>query len=277
MFKTTEKHMLKTIGYIFGLLTYLALAAVANAQDKANNDYTLGPGDTIKVVVFQNPDLTLDTRVSEGGAITYPLIGSVQVGGLTINAAENRIAKGLKDGGFVQKPQVNIILNQVRGNQISVLGQVNRAGRFPLETFNTRVSDTLALAGGIAATGSDTVILTGIRDGKQFRKEIDFPAIYIEGKQSEDVIVSGGDVIYVPRSPVYYIYGEAQRPGAYRIERGMTVQQALALGGGPTVRGTENRVRLHRRKADGSVENLSPEWNDLIQTDDILYVRESLF
>ncbi len=277
MFKTMEKRMLKTIGCIFGLLAYLALAAVANAQDKANNDYTLGPGDTIRVVVFQNPDLTLDTRVSEGGAITYPLIGSVQVGGLTINAAENRIAKGLKDGGFVQKPQVNIILNQVRGNQISVLGQVNRPGRFPLETFNTRVSDTLALAGGIAATGSDTVILTGIREGKQFRKEIDFPAIYIEGKQSEDLMVSGGDVIYVPRSPVYYIYGEAQRPGAYRIERGMTVQQALALGGGPTVRGTENRVRLHRRKADGSVENLSPEWNDPIQTDDILYVRESLF
>ena len=269
--------MLKTIGCIFGLLAYLALAAVANVQDIANNDYTLGPGDTIRVVVFQNPDLTLDTRVSEGGAITYPLIGSVQVGGLTINAAENRIAKGLKDGGFVQKPQVNIILNQVRGNQISVLGQVNRPGRFPLETFNTRVSDTLALAGGIAATGSDTVILTGIREGKQFRKEIDFPTIYIEGKQSEDLMVSGGDVIYVPRSPVYYIYGEAQRPGAYRIERGMTVQQAMALGGGPTVRGTENRVRLHRRKADGSVENLSPEWNDPIQTDDILYVRESLF
>jgi polysaccharide export outer membrane protein len=269
--------MLKTIGCIFGLLAYLALAAVANAQDKANNDYTLGPGDTIRIVVFQNPDLTLDTRVSEGGAITYPLIGSVEVGGLTINAAENRIAKGLKDGGFVQKPQVNIILNQVRGNQISVLGQVNRPGRFPLETFNTRVSDTLALAGGIAATGSDTVILTGIRNGKQFRKEIDFPAIYIEGKQSEDLIVSGGDVIYVHRAPVFYIYGEAQRPGAYRIERGMTVQQALALGGGPTVRGTENRVRLHRRKADGSVENLSPEWNDPIQTDDILYVRESLF
>lgn len=269
--------MMKIIGRIFGLLAYLALAAVAIAQEKANIDYTLGPGDAIRILVFQNPDLTLDTRVSEGGSITYPLIGSVEVGGLTINAAEKRIANGLKNGGFVQNPQVNIVLNQVRGSQVSVLGHVTRPGRFPLETFNARVSDLLAQAGGIAPTGSDTVILSGIRDGKQFHKEIDFPAIYIQGKQSEDLIVSGGDVIYVHRAPVFYIYGEAQRPGAYRIERGMTVQQAMALGGGPTVRGTENRVRLHRRKADGSVENLSPEWSDPIQTDDILYVRESLF
>ena len=269
--------MLKAIGRILGLLAYLSLAAVAVAQENANVDYTLGPGDTIRIVVFQNPDLTLDTRVTESGSITYPLIGNVEVGGLTINAAEKRIAKGLKDGGFVQKPQVNIILNQVRGSQVSVLGQVNRPGRFPLETFNTRVSDMLALAGGIAPTGSDNVILSGVRDGKPFRKEIDFPAIYIDGKQSEDLVVSGGDVIYVHRAPVFYIYGEAQRPGAYRIERGMTVQQALAQGGGPTVRGTENRVRLHRKKTDGSVENLSPEWNDPIQAEDILYVRESLF
>jgi polysaccharide export outer membrane protein len=269
--------MLKAVCRILGLLAYLALAAVAIAQEKTNVDYTLGAGDMIRIVVFQNPDLTLDTRVSEGGSITYPLIGSVEVGGLTIDAAEKRIAKGLKDGGFVQKPQVNIILTQVRGSQVSVLGQVNRPGRFPLETFKTRISDMLAQAGGIAPTGSDTVILTGIRDGKPLRKEIDFPAIFIDGKQGEDLIVSGGDVIYVHRAPVFYIYGEAQRPGAYRIERGMTVQQALAQGGGPTPRGTEYRVRLHRKTADGGVENLSPEWTDPIQVDDILYVRESLF
>ena len=269
--------MLKAIGRILGLLAYLALATTAIAQEKANVDYTLGPGDTIRIVVFQNPDLTLDTRVTESGSITYPLIGNVEVGGLTINAAEKRIAKGLKDGGFVQKPQVNIILNQVRGSQVSVLGQVNRPGRFPLETFNTRVSDMLALAGGIA------------RDRFRYRhchRHSRRQAVpqgnrlsgHLHRRQAERrPDRRGGDVIYVHRAPVFYIYGEAQRPGAYRIERGMTVQQALAQGGGPTVRGTENRVRLHRKKADGSVENLSPEWNDPIQAEDILYVRESLF
>lgn len=247
------------------------------AQEKIDYDYKLGAGDLIRIVVFQNPDLTLDTRVAESGAITYPLIGTVNIGGLSIDAAEKRIAKGLKDGGFVQQPQVNIVLTQVRGNQVSVLGQVNRPGRFPMETFNTRVSEMLATAGGIAQTGADTVILVGIREGKPFRKEIDIPGIYVDGKQGDDVLVQGGDVLYVHRAPVFYIYGEAQRPGAYRIERGMTVQQALAQGGGTTVRGMEYWVRLHRKTADGRIERLSPEWQDQIKPDDVIYIRESIF
>ncbi len=257
------------------LLTASSMAAAA--EPRVNVDYKLGQGDAIRIVVFQNPDLTLDSRVSESGTITYPLIGTVDIGGLSIEAAEKRIAKGLKDGGFVQKPQVNIILMQVRGNQISVLGQVNRPGRFPLETANNRVSDVLAMAGGMTPNGSDTVVITGIREGKPFRREIDFPAIFIDNKSDEDIQVSGGDVIYVHRAPVFYIYGEAQRSGSYRIERGMTVQQALAQAGGPTLRGTEDRIRVHRRIAGGEISRLSLEANEPVRADDVIFVRESLF
>ena len=257
------------------LLTASSMAVAA--EPRVNVDYKLGQGDAIRIVVFQNPDLTLDSRVSESGTITYPLIGTVDIGGLSIEAAEKRIAKGLKDGGFVQKPQVNIILMQVRGNQVSVLGQVNRPGRFPLETANNRVSDVLAMAGGIVPSGSDTVVLTGIREGKPFRREIDFPAIFIDNKSDEDIPVSGGDVIYVHRAPVFYIYGEAQRSGSYRIERGMTVQQALAQAGGPTLRGTEDKIRVHRRMPGGEISRLSLEAHEPVQADDVIYVRESLF
>lgn len=257
------------------LLSLLALALPAGAQSKP--DYPLGPGDAIRIQVFQNPDLTVDTRVSENGAITYPLIGSLQLGGLSIAAAEKAIGSALKDGGFIQNPQVNIMLMQIRGNQVAVLGQVNRPGRFPLETVNTRVSEMLALAGGATAGGDDTAILTGIRNGKPFRKLIDIPALFLGESGSEDAILMGGDAIYVHRAPMYYIYGEAQRPGAYRIERGMTIMQALAQGGGPTVRGSEWRLRLHRQNAEGAIEQRSPELTDRIQPNDVIYVRESLF
>ena len=262
------------------LLSAIALssASLANAAEpRANVDYKLGQGDAIRILVFQNPDLTLDSRVSESGTITYPLIGTVNIGGLSIEAAEKRIAAGLKDGGFVQKQQVNIILIQVRGNQVSVLGQVNRPGRFPLETANNRVSDVLAMAGGIIPSGADSVIVTGIREGKPFRREIDFPGIFIDDKTENDIPVSGGDVIYVHRAPVFYIYGEAQRSGSYRIERGMTIQQALAQAGGPTMRGTESRIRVHRRMPDGKVSQLSLDPQEPVQADDVIYVRESLF
>jgi len=258
---------------------FTGFGALAQEKQQAGQqgDYQLGAGDAIRILVFQNPDLTLDSRVSEGGTITYPLIGTVQIGGLTISGAEQKIATALKSGGFVQQPQVNIVLIQNRGNQVSVLGQVNRPGRFPLETFNTRVSDMLAAAGGAAAGGDDIVIVTGVRDGKPFRKQIDIPSLYIGDKPDADLVLSGGDTIYVHRAPVFYIYGEAQRPGAFRIERNMTVMQALSMGGGPTARGSEWRLRLHRKGADGAIEQLSPELTDPIKPDDVLYVRESLF
>lgn len=242
-----------------------------------NQDYRLGPGDAIGVQVYQSPDLTVDARVSESGVISYPLIGSVQLGGLTIAEAEKKIADALRTGGFVKVPQVNIVLRQVRGNQVAVLGQVSRPGRFPLETFNTRVSDMLAAAGGATPAGDDVLIVTGQRDGKPFRKVIDIPALFLNEKSEEDILLAGGDTLYVNKAPMFYIYGEAQRPGPYRIERGMTVMQALAQGGGPTVRGSQNRLRLHRRDASGKVVETVPQLTDKIRAEDVIYVRESLF
>jgi polysaccharide export outer membrane protein len=164
----------------------------------------------------------------------------------------------------------------MRGNQVSVLGQVNRPGRFPLETLS-RVSDMIAAAGGATQLGDDYAIVTGLRNGQPFRKVIDIPALYLGERSEEDIVLAGGDTIYVHRAPMFYIYGEAQRPGAYRIERGMTVMQALAQGGGPTPRGSEWWLRLHRKNADGTVEKLSPEMTDSVQPEDIIYVRESFF
>jgi polysaccharide biosynthesis/export protein len=269
-------HPLAAFKHLCAMLLLLPLLAFS--QEKSNPpDYKLAAGDAIRISVFQNQDLALETRVSESGTINYPLVGSIKIGGLTIEAAEKKIAQGLREGGFVKQPQVNIVLTAVRGNQVSVLGLVNRPGRFPLETSSTRVSDALALAGGVAPTGSDTAILTGTRDGQPFRKEIDVPSIFIKESAPDDILLQGGDIIYIHRAPVFYVYGEAQRPGSYRIERGMTVQQALALGGGPTARGTEWRLRLDRRTPDGKIQRVSPERDELIQADDVIYVRESLF
>jgi len=258
------------------LAACLAFAGLT-AHAQAKFDYPLGSGDAIRVQVFQNPDLTIETRVSEKGTITYPLIGSVDLGGLSISVAEKKIADALQTGGFIQKPQVNIVLVQIRGNQVSVLGQVNRPGRFPLETTDTRVSDMLATAGGATTAGDDIIIVTGLRSGKPYRKQIDIPASLLSGNMDDDIVLQGGDRIYVHRAPVFYIYGEAQRPGSFRIERNMTIMQALAMGGGPTSRGTERRLRLSRKAADGTVQQIDAQLTDPVLPDDVIYVKESLF
>jgi polysaccharide export outer membrane protein len=260
---------------IAAALTLALAAGVAAAQDKLS-DYRLGPGDSIKVQVYQSPDLALEARVSESGVINYPLVGQVHIGGLTVPQAESRIAYALRKHRILKQPQVNINVVQVRGSQVTVLGQVAKPGRFPLEAMNVRVSDMLAAAGGITPQGGEVVVVSGVRHRKPFRKTLDTSALFA-GKSRDDILVAPGDTIYIGKAPVYYIYGEARKPGYYRVEHGMTVMQAIATGGGITPRGSDSRLRLTRKAADGRVVELSPKLTDTIQPGDVLFVKESIF
>ncbi|MFG6487518.1 polysaccharide export protein EpsE [Roseateles sp. BYS78W] len=255
-----------------------AQAGAPAAAAATSPEYRLGAGDVIRIVVYQNPDLTLETRVSETGIVSFPLLGNVRIGGLGVGAAEKLIADGLKNGNFVKQPQVTLVLLQVKGNQASVLGQVNRPGRFPIETTDMRLTDLLANAGGVATSGGDVVVLTGTRDGKPYRLEVDLPSVFAaDQNRANDVLIQNGDVLWVDRAPMVYIYGEVQRPGPMRLERGMTVMQVLASGGGLNQRGTERGIRVHRKGADGKVQVVQPTMDDAVKDGDVVYVKESLF
>ena len=240
-------------------------------------EYRLGSGDVVRINVYQNPDLAIETRVTEAGLISYPLLGSIKVGGLSVTATEKLIADGLRSGNFVKQPQVTLVVTQVRGNQASVLGMVNRPGRYPIEVADMRLTDLLAMAGGTAVNGSDMVVVTGKRDGKPFRAEVDMPSVFATGGTGKDMLINNGDSIWVDRQPLVYIYGEVQRPGPMRVERGMTVMQSLATGGGLTQRGTQKGIRIHRKATDGKVQVVEPMLDDKVQDGDVVYVRESLF
>jgi polysaccharide export outer membrane protein len=243
----------------------------------ALEEYLLTPGDVIKISVFKNPDLMLDARVSEAGSIGFPLLGSVPVAGLTLPAAERKIAQLLRDGGFVLNPQVNILLTTAVGNQVAVLGQVNKPGRYPIEGAGGNLTGMLAAAGGIATTGADVVIVTGMRNGKPFRREIDVVNMSLNGTTADDIELRGGDTLFVNRSPMFYIYGQVQRPGGYRLEKGMTVMQALADGGGMTGKGTSRGIVLHRRDTTGKVKEFSASLDEDVKDQDVIYVKESVF
>ena len=254
-----------------------AQAPAASSTALVANEYKLGSGDVIRINVYQNPDLTLETRVTEAGIVTYPLLGTIRLGGLGVTAAEKLIGDGLRNGNFVKQPQVTIVVLQVRGNQASVLGQVNRPGRFPIEVADMRLTDLLATAGGTSTIGSDRVVLSGTRNGAAYRLEVDLPTLFGPGGRDQDVLVQNGDTLWVDRQPLVFIYGEVQRPGAVRLERGMSVMQALATGGGLNLRGTERGIRVHRKGADGKGQVLQPKMDDTLLEGDVVYVQESLF
>jgi polysaccharide export outer membrane protein len=268
---------MRYLNCLMAALVLIALAILpASAQDP-QPEYRLGAGDTVRIAVYQNPDLTLETRVGDNGMITFPLIGSIRIAGLTLGAAEQAIAEALRSGGFVKQAQVSMMVVQNRSTQVSVLGQVNKPGRFPLETPNTRLSEMLAIAGGVSNTGADVAIVSGTRNGKPFQKEVDISGVFLDHKLQDDLVVASGDVIYVHRMPVYYIYGEVQKAGSYPVERGMTVRQALAQGGGFTTRGTERGITLYRQSGAGQTENRAAGLDELVKPGDVLYIKERLF
>ncbi|MGK5076160.1 polysaccharide export protein EpsE [Janthinobacterium sp. ZB1P44] len=254
------------------MATLLALSAgFAGAAD-----VQLGAGDVLKISVYGNPDLALETRVSEAGEITFPLVGNVALGGLSVSAAEKKLGGLLESGGYLRKAQVNIIVTQLQSQQVSVLGQVNRPGRYPIEGKRS-LMDMLAMAGGVGADGGDTVSLIRKRNGKTTREIIDIVDMVRSADLNRDLDVAGNDVIFVERAPRFYIYGEVQRPGAFRLERSMTVLQALSVGGGLTQRGTERGIRIKRRDEAGKLQIINAKHDDLLQVDDMVYVQESLF
>jgi len=258
------------------LIWMLALLLTALSGSAAAEDVQLGPGDVLKISVYGNPDLSLETRVSESGSISYPLIGDVAVGGMTTAAAEKKISGLLEGGGFIRDAQVNINVAVLQSQQVSVLGQVLRPGRYPIDG-RRNLTDILALAGGINPDGGDTITLVRSRNGKTSREVIDLVDMMRTGDMKQNLDLVGNDVIFVERAARFYIYGEVQRPGMYRLERDMTVLQALSSGGGLSMRGTERRIRIKRRDAEGKLQVLPAEQDDLLQTNDVVYVQESLF
>lgn len=259
------------------IFLWLALLMAALTMRVAGAaDIVLGAGDVLRISVYGSPDLATETRVSDSGTITMPLVGQVPVGGMPVPAAEKKIAALLDGGGFVKKAQVNILVTSIQSQQVSVLGQVNRPGRYPMDGKRS-LMDALAQAGGIGPDGGDTVTLIRTRNGKTTSETIDIIKMVQSGDFARDYQLAPNDVVFVERAPRFYIYGEVQRPGPARLERGMTVLQALAAGGGLTPRGTERGMRINRRDASGQLQVLSAKHDDVLQVDDVVYVKESLF
>jgi len=236
----------------------------------------LGAGDTIRISVYGSPDLALETRVAENGRISYPLVGDVDVGGLEPAAAERKIANLLSARGFVKQAQVNLLVSTMQSQQISVLGNVLRPGRYPMEGRRS-VLDVLALAGGITLDGGDIATVVSTSGGHSVTQQINIPDMMRNADLSRNVELNGSDVVYVERAPRFYIYGEVQRPGVYRLERNMTVVQALSSGGGLSARGTERGMRIKRRDGAGVLQDVTARQDDVLMPDDVVYVKESLF
>jgi polysaccharide export outer membrane protein len=257
-------HFSRVVGLLFFLTISLLLPPPANAtgEDKTvPADYRLGAGDLLRISVFGAPELATEARVSQSGNISFPLIGEIKVAQLSPRQVESMLTAHLEQGRFLRHPQVSVYVLEYQSQMISVMGHVAKPGQYALQR-TTRVLDALATAGGpINSEAADVANLIRADGTKTI---IDLTALF-SGDPAQNVTVSAGDTLYVPRAPHFYVYGEVQRPGMYKLERNMTVSRAISAGGGLTPRGSERHAIIKRRDADGKEQEGLPGkvWVDL--------------
>lgn len=249
------------------LCLWFGLAHAENA-----GEYHLGPGDVIKITVYDHTDLANELQLTKDGDITFPLIGTLSLKGLSTADAEKLIAGKLASGGFIVNPQVNVIMSQYRSQRLSVLGEVNRPGRYSLDSA-TDLIDVLSQAGGIAVTGGDKIVV--IRG--EVRTEYNLTALVNQKDAAKRIVkVSNGDIVFIPRQQVY-VQGEVNRPGVFRLENNMTVLQAIAAAGGFSPRASHRFIYVHRQQDDGSVSEMRVKYTDKVKEGDVVYIEESWF
>jgi len=242
-------------------------------------DYLIGSQDVLKITVFEYPDLTTEARVSEDGKITFPLLGEIKAKNLTTRQMEKGIAEKLVAAKIIKVPQVSVFVQQQRGRKVTIIGEVVKPGQYDI-AGPTTLLDTISLALGM--TPSAGYQLTVFRketaaDGKEITKKIsvDVDQLLNVGDLSQNFELQNADVVYVPKG-IFYVYGEVNKPGSYRLEKGVTVKRALALAGGLTAKGTQRRIEITRREGDKE-HVVRAKIDDLIQLDDVVRIKESFF
>lgn len=259
--------MHKRLALALLLATGGLLSTPPAAAQLPNSGYQLGPEDQIEVVVFGQPDMTVRTRIKSDGTITVPLVGSVPAAGQNVQSLAADIARRLQSGGYLKSPLVNVEILAYVSRLVTVLGQVAQPGNFPLDRPQT-LGDMIARTGGVRPAAGDVVLLRHAGSSQAERILLSELAL----NSSRDVALRPGDVVFVPEADLFYIYGQIGSAGAYPIRAGMTIRQALARGGGPTLAGSEKRVSVYRngKESDADLEAR-------VQPNDVIFVRERVF
>lgn len=184
-------------------------AAAAPADDPlalAVEDYHIGPSDLLEISVFQVPEMSRTVRVNARGALTLPLIGQIQAGGLTGQQLEALLAQKLKET-YLQDPQVSVFIKEFVSQRVTVSGSVNKAGVFPI-SGKTTLMQAIAMAGGLEkfADENDVKIM---RERNGTREVLTYDLEPIRKGEVEDPLVHTSDVVVVARSDGRYAWRNA--------------------------------------------------------------------
>jgi polysaccharide export outer membrane protein len=253
------------------LATLLPLFLLHFAVHAQVNNYIVGPQDVLAITLFDQQDLSGKYTVEADGTFTFPLIGRVKAGGMSLRDVE----------------QVSVSVEQYRSQRIFVVGEVRTPGPYPLVGDMTLI-EALARAGSTTEHAAGEALIVRSSDGSRSSGpllpdqkngadviRVDVKALQ-SGRLSENATLRDGDTIFVPRAELVYVFGHVHNPGAYTLQSGVTVLQALSLAGGVTDRGAMSRIRI-ARLLEGKRTELRVKLDDIVQPGDTIIVPERYF
>ena len=265
------------------VLCVLCVATPAAAQSAG--DYVIGPQDVLTIQVFDQADLGGKYTVETDGTFSFPLVGRVTAGGMTLRSFETELKKKLSDGYF-RNPQVTVAVETYRSQRVFVMGEVRNPGPVAL-TGGMTLIEALARAGSTLSSASGEVAIVRDPDGSKHGPALPDPdkgANILRasirdlegGSMKQNIELHDGDTIFVPRAESAYVFGQVKTPGAYAIQKDTTVLQALSLAGGVTENGAMNRIKIVRI-VNGEKKELKVKLTDLVKPGDTIIVPEKYF
>lgn len=245
-------------GEITALNQQIALAA--GQKSNAPSDYRIGADDLLEITLFDietkdGQPRTVSARVSQGGNVTLPLVGQMDVGGKTPIEAEAVLRERYRK--FIHEPQIAVFVKEYRSYRVSVVGHVEKPGVFEV-TGERTLLEVLAMAGGLNEKAGKTLQISRRTPDKLETLFVDLDQLAQEGDMKLNLTMKSGDVVNVPKAGVVYVQGSVKKPGSYRLRDAMTLTQAIGAAGGPDEKlSNSGGVRLFRRGESGAREEVS--------------------
>ncbi|PKN13273.1 MAG: periplasmic polysaccharide biosynthesis/export protein [Deltaproteobacteria bacterium HGW-Deltaproteobacteria-4] len=265
----------RLIVIIVSLLFLTFWSALAGS---AESDYQIGPGDVLKISIYDHPDLMTVARVDNEGYILLPLAGRVQVGGLTPSSASQTIAAALGDD-YIVNPQASVFVQEFRSKKVFIIGEVVRPGLYEL-SGPTTLLELVSKAGGLTrGAGHNATIRRNGANGTAGEKniEVNIAELLQSGSETVNLLLLDGDSITIPKAAVIYVTGQVNRPSALPVEPDTTVIKAITMAGGFTALASQGKIKIIR-KINGVEQILEKvPLHEKLMPEDVMVVPESFF
>lgn len=221
------------------------------ASKSAGVSVQIASGDTLDISVFDVPELTQQVHVGPDGTAQLALIGSTRLAGMTAQEAADAIGRELRDRNFLVRPQVNVVIKESAMQGVSVVGEVQHPGIYPIVGSRTLL-DVISLAGGLTNV-ADTKVTIKHRAQGTGSVTVSLRSDDANSSLAADVQVNPGDMVVVPRAGIVYVMGDVARPGGFVMQSNgkITLLEAVAQAGSVLSSGSAGHAILLRKTDDG--------------------------